>query len=26
VASGRSVFNTAVRPLPGFERVEQFEF
>lgn len=26
VASGRTVFNTAVRPLPGFERVEQFEF
>jgi len=26
VASGRGVFNTAVRPLPGFERVAQFEF
>ena len=26
VASGRGVFNTAVRPLPGFERIEQFEF
>ncbi|MBB4092557.1 protein-L-isoaspartate O-methyltransferase family protein [Brucella pecoris] len=26
VASGRGVFNTAVRPLPGFERIPQFEF
>ncbi|MEL4374064.1 protein-L-isoaspartate O-methyltransferase family protein [Brucella cytisi] len=26
VASGRGVFNTAVRLLPGFERVAQFEF
>lgn len=26
IASGRTVFNTAVRPLPGFERIEQFEF
>ena len=26
VASGRGVFNTADRPLPGFERVPQFEF
>lgn len=26
VASGRIAFNTAVRPLPGFERIPQFEF
>jgi len=26
IASGRTVFNTAVRPLPGFEQIEQFEF
>lgn len=26
VASGRGVFNAAVKPLPGFERIEQFEF
>lgn len=26
VASGRVAFNTAVRPLPGFERIPQFEF
>ena len=25
VASGRTVFNTAVKPLPGFERIPQFE-
>lgn len=26
IASGRSVFNAAVKPLPGFERVTEFEF
>ncbi len=26
VTSGRGVFNTAVHPLPGFERIPQFEF
>ncbi|MEW9835859.1 protein-L-isoaspartate O-methyltransferase family protein [Mesorhizobium marinum] len=26
VATGRKVFNAAVKPLPGFERVREFEF
>jgi protein-L-isoaspartate(D-aspartate) O-methyltransferase len=26
VATGRRAFNAAVKPLPGFERVREFEF
>ncbi|MBN9134429.1 MAG: protein-L-isoaspartate O-methyltransferase, partial [Phyllobacterium sp.] len=26
VVSGRPAFNSAVKPLPGFERVPEFEF